>query len=90
MFIASSSATDDLNLFLMDFAGDDEGNIIGVGRGWDNANTTFGPTTNYIYLNGPNHGGGNWQAGTLPTPVDVLPGSQQLVYCGMDSAEYRG
>ena len=90
MFIATSSATDDLNLFLMDFAGDDEGNIIGVGRGWDNANTTFGPTTNYIYLNGPNHGGGNWQAGTLPTPVDVLPGSQQLVYCGMDSAEYRG
>jgi hypothetical protein len=90
MFIASSNATDDLNLFLMDFAGDDEGNIIGVGRGWDNANTTFGPTTNYIYLNGPNHGGGNWQAGTLPTPVDVLPGSQQLVYCGMDSAEYRG
>ena len=39
MFIASSNATDDLNLFLMDFAGDDEGNIIGVGRGWDNANT---------------------------------------------------
>jgi len=90
MFIASSSAVDDLNLFLMDFAGDDEGNIIGIGRAWDNANSTFGPTTDYIYLNGPNHGGGNWQAGTLPTPVDVLPGSQQLVYCGMDSPTYRG